>query len=54
MEHDALVAFAKSGGLIYLMIMAAVALAYALWPSNKTRFDQAARDVIDDEDVPWR
>ena len=55
MDHDTLVAFAKSGGLFYLMAMAAVALAYALWPSNGPRFDKAARDVIeDDEDRPWR
>ena len=54
MDHDTLVAFAKSGGLFYLMIMAAVALVYALWPANKARFDKAARDVIDDEDQPWR
>ena len=54
MDHDTLVAFAKSGGLFYLMAMAAVALAYACWPSNRTRFDKAARDIIDDEDQPWR
>lgn len=54
MDHDTLVAFSKSGGLLYLMIMAAVALAYACWPSNRTRFDKAARDIIDDEDQPWR
>ena len=54
MDHETLVAFSKSGGLLYLMIMAAVALAYALWPSNGPRFDKAARDIIDDEDVPWQ
>jgi cytochrome c oxidase cbb3-type subunit IV len=54
MDHDTLVAFAKSGGLFYLLCMASVALAYALWPANKARFDKAARDVIDDEDRPWR
>ena len=54
MDHDTLVAFAKSGGLFYLMTMAAVALAYACWPSNKARFERAAREIIDDEDVPWQ
>lgn len=54
MEHDTLVAFSKSGGLFYLLAMAAIALVYALWPANKGRFDQAARDVLDDEDRPWR
>ncbi len=54
MDHDTLVAFSKSGGLLYLMVMAAIALAYALWPSNRSRFDKAARDIIEDEDQPWR
>lgn len=54
MDHATLVGFAKSGGLLYLVGMAAVALAYACWPSNGPRFDKAARDIIDDEDVPWQ
>ena len=54
MDHDTLVGFAKSGGLFYLIAMAAVALAYAFWPANGPRFDKAARDIIDDEDEPWR
>lgn len=53
-DHAALVGFAKSFGLFYLMAMAAVALIYACWPANKKRFDKAARDIIDDEDKPWR
>ena len=32
MDHDMLVGFAKSGGLLYLIAMAAVALAYLLLP----------------------
>ena len=54
MDHGTLVAFAKSVGLFYLMGMAAVALAYACWPSNGPRFDKAARDILDDEDEPWQ
>lgn len=54
MEHETLVAFAKSGGLFYVMGMAAIALAYACWPSNRAKFDKAARDIIDDEDAPWQ
>jgi len=54
LDHDMLVGFAKSFGLFYLMAMAAVALAYACWPSNKSKFDKAARDIIDDEDAPCR
>ncbi|MDE8654219.1 cbb3-type cytochrome c oxidase subunit 3 [Novosphingobium album (ex Liu et al. 2023)] len=52
--HHTLVAFAKSFGLFYLLAMAAVALLYACWPGNRSRFDKAARDIIEDEDKPWR
>ncbi len=53
-EHQTLVDFSKSFGLFYLIAMAAVALVYACWPGNKTRFDKAARDIIEDEDKPCR
>lgn len=53
-EHQALVGFSKSFGLFYLLAMAAVVLLYACWPANKKRFDKAARDIIEDEDKPWR
>lgn len=51
-QHDSLVAFAKTYGLFFLIGMAAIALIYALWPSNKERFDKAAKDIIEDEDKP--
>jgi len=35
--------FAQTWGLIYFVTVFALAVAYALWPSNKTRFDDAAR-----------
>ena len=54
LDHGTLVAFAKSFGLFYLLGMAAVALAYALWPSNRARFDKAANAIITDEDRPCR
>ena len=53
-DHGTLVAIAKSFGLFYLLAMAMVALAYALWPSNQARFDKAAKDIITDEDEPCR
>lgn len=54
LDHDTLVAFSKSFGLFYLIAMSIVAVAYAYWPSNKTRFDRAAKDILDDEDRPCR
>ena len=53
-SHETLVAFAKTFGLFYLIAMSLVALLYALWPSNKKRFDHAAKSVLDDEDGPCR
>ena len=51
-DHETLVAFAKTFGLFYLMAMFVVAALYAFWPSNGKRFDRAARSVLDDEDGP--
>jgi cytochrome c oxidase cbb3-type subunit 4 len=52
--HETLVHFAKSFGLFYLIAMSIVAVVYAFWPSNQTRFDRAAKGILDDEDRPWR
>lgn len=54
LDHAAVVAFAKSFGLFYLIAMSIVVVVYACWPSNRKRFDRAARAIIDDEDTPWR
>ena len=35
--------FAQTWGLVYFVTVFVAAVAYALWPSNKTRFDDAAR-----------
>jgi len=54
LDHGTLVAFSKSFGLFYLIAMSVVAVAYAFWPSLQSQFDQAARDIIEDEDKPCR
>jgi cytochrome c oxidase cbb3-type subunit 4 len=53
-EHEFLVAFAKSFGLFYLLALSAAVLIYAYWPSNRKRFDYAAHSILDEEDKPWR
>ena len=35
--------FAQTWGLLYFVVVFAAALAYALWPSHKREFDEAAR-----------
>ena len=52
LDHDFLVGFSKSFGLFYLIAMAVGVVIYVYWPSNKTRFNQAARSILQDEDKP--
>jgi len=48
--YDDVLAFAQSWGAVYFMVLFAIALAYALWPSNRARFQEAARIPLEDED----
>jgi cytochrome c oxidase cbb3-type subunit 4 len=52
--HDTLVWFSKSFGLFYLLGLSLIVVVYAYWPSNRKRFDRAAKSIIQDEDKPWR
>lgn len=52
LTHDFLVGFAKSFGLIYLMVLFIGAAIYAFWPSLGGRFDRAANSILNDEDGP--
>jgi len=51
-EHIDLVFYAKTHGLLYLIAFSVVVLIYVYRPSNKKKFDDAARDILDDEDSP--
>jgi len=53
-DHGSIVAFSKSFGLFYLIALSVGVLIYAYWPSNKQRFEDAARNIIHDEDKPCR
>lgn len=53
-DHETLVAFAKSYGLFYLIGLSIVVLVYTYWPSNGKRFDRAAKSILSDEDRPWQ
>lgn len=54
MDHDFAVWFSKSFGLFYLIALSVIIVAYAFWPSNKKRFDDAAHSILGDEDKPYR
>jgi cytochrome c oxidase cbb3-type subunit 4 len=43
MDYQAVSGFAKSWGLVYLVVMFAIAIGWALWPRNRAKFDEAAR-----------
>ena len=42
MDYHAIASFARSWGLVYLAALFIAVLAYALWPRNKKKFDDAA------------
>jgi len=53
-EHETFVAIAKSFGLFYLIALSIGVLIYTFWPSNKNKFDHAARSVLEKDDRPCR
>ncbi|MCY4230186.1 MAG: cbb3-type cytochrome c oxidase subunit 3 [Alphaproteobacteria bacterium] len=42
MDYESVRSFAATWGLVALVIMFLVAVAYALWPRNRARFRDAA------------
>jgi cytochrome c oxidase cbb3-type subunit 4 len=54
LDHNTVVAFAKTWGLFYLVAFAIAVLVYAFWPSNRKRFDRAKRSILDGDDKPWK
>ena len=52
-DHDTLVATAKSWGLFYLIAFSIGVLIYTFLPSNKAKFERAEREIFDEEDGPW-
>jgi cytochrome c oxidase cbb3-type subunit IV len=50
MTYDALAMFARSWGLVYLMILFVGVCLYAFWPRNKDKFERAARMPLDEDD----
>ena len=49
MSYDTLSYFAQTWGLVYLFVLFAAVLVYALWPRNKAKFDRAARMPLDED-----
>lgn len=43
MDYETISSFARTYGLVYLTVLFVGVLAYALWPRNRKKFDDAAR-----------
>ena len=41
--YQAVAEFAQTWGLVYFVVIFVAVLVYALWPSRKEQFDEAAR-----------
>jgi len=48
--YKVLAEFAQTWGLLLFVIAFAAVVAYALWPSNKKKFDDAARTPLREDD----
>ena len=48
--YQSAVQFAQTWGVMLLLALFGVAVAYALWPSNREKFDRAARAPLNDGD----
>ena len=53
-DHDTVVGFTKSWGLFYLIAMAVGVLICVFWPSNLERFHAAKKNILDEDDKPWK
>ena len=49
MTYQEVSSFSQSWGLVFLVVMFVIAVAYALWPSNKDKFDDAAKSLLDED-----
>ena len=43
MDYETLATFARTYGLVYMLVLFGAVLAYALWPRNRKKFADAAR-----------
>ena len=48
-SYEQVLAFAQSWGAVYFSVVFAVVCVYALWPSNKVKFREAANIPLEDE-----
>ena len=49
MTYQILAGFAQTGGLLYFVALFVAIALYALWPRNRSRFDEAARIPLSED-----
>jgi cytochrome c oxidase cbb3-type subunit 4 len=49
LSYQDVLAFCGTWGVVYFGAMLVLAFAYALWPSNRKRFDEAAQVPLRDD-----
>lgn len=49
MNYQDVLYASETYGLVYLMLLFAIVLVYALWPRNKKKFDDAARMPLEED-----
>ena len=52
MNYDGIAHIVKLGGTVLFFLIFISVIAYALWPKNKSKFDRAASQPLDDNDAP--
>jgi len=48
MSYESVSHFAQTWGLLLFVALFVIALAYALWPRNRGKFDRAARTPLEE------
>jgi cytochrome c oxidase cbb3-type subunit IV len=51
MTYEQMSAFAQTSGMIYFIVIFAAVCVYALWPSNRAKFEKAARMPLENEEI---
>lgn len=49
MSYEDVASFAQTWGLVIFVAVFVVIVAYAVWPKNKKRFDEAARIPLEED-----
>ncbi len=49
MTYQEISSLSQSWGLVLLTAMFVIAVAYALWPTNKEKFNKAAQSALDED-----